>query len=549
MQPDGKILVGGIFTALGDATTGIVNRSHIGRLNSDGTVDLTFDPGANAEVLTLAVQANGQILVGGAFSQLGGGGSGTTARSRIGRLNADGSIDAAFDPGTNGPVRSIAVQPNGQILVGGNFTMLGGTATIARNYIGRLESNGSLDASFDPGANRRVLSVVAQADGRILLGGSFDLLGGGGSGATTRFGIGRLFADGSLDPTFNPGANGEIRTIAVQTDNQILIGGDFTLLGGGGSGTTERNFIGRLSAGGVVDPAFDPNPNVQVNALVLQADGRILVGGQFTAFGPTQSTLRYRIARLSNSQAAVQSHEVTCLGCQKPASGTPSLNATVSWTRSGAGPEVDRVTFDFSGDGVSYFAAGAGTRVATEWRLTRETGELGQSFFVRARGYYRTGLGNGSGSIVESIRKVNISCPTLATVPLIAGMVDVAYTTTFTTSDALGLVSFSTSSALPTGVTLSSAGVLSGTPTQAGTFPLTVTATDASSGCAGTQTYTLTINPRPTVALDKTSLRFGAVTNGLGVRVADCSADRAVDADRNRDRDVDSGVEPAVAAG
>ena len=172
------------------------------------------------------------------------------------------------------------------------------------------------------------------------------------------------------------------------------------------------------------------------------------------------------------------------------------------------------MTFDFSGDGVSYVPAGAGTRLATEWRLTSLTGGFGQSFFVRARGYYGTGLENGSGSIVESIRKVNISCPTLAATALIAGMVGVAYTATFTTSDALGLVSFSTSSTLPAGITLSSAGVLAGTPTQAGTFPLTVTATDASSGCAASGAYTLTINPPPTMALDKTTLGFGAVTTG-----------------------------------
>ena len=181
--------------------------------------------------------------------------------------------------------------------------------------------------------------------------------------------------------------------------------------------------------------------------------------------------------------------------------------------------------------------------------MTRQTGEFGQSFFVRARGYYRAGFGNGSGSIVESIRKVNISCPTLAAVPLIAGMVGVAYTTTFTTSDALGLVSFSTSSALPAGITLSSAGVLAGTPTQAGTFPLTVTATDASSGCAATGAYTLTIHPPPTMTLDKTALAIWGGDDGRGIRVADGCADRAVDADRNWDGDVDSGVEPAVAAG
>jgi hypothetical protein len=70
---------------------------------------------------------------------LGGGGTGTTTRNYIGRLNIDGSLDASFNPGANGVINALAVQADGKILVGGTFTMLGGgTGTTARNYIGRI---------------------------------------------------------------------------------------------------------------------------------------------------------------------------------------------------------------------------------------------------------------------------------------------------------------------------------------------------------------------------------------------------------------------------
>ena len=154
--------------------------------------------------------------------------------------------------------------------------------------------------------------------------------------------------------------------------------------------------------------------------------------------------------------------------------------------------------------------------MATEWRLTSLTGAFGQSFFVRARGYYGTGLENASGSIIESIRKVNISCPTITTTALGAGTVGVPYTTTFTTSDALGLVSFSTSSVLPAGVTLSAAGVLAGTPGQNGAFPLTVTATDLSSGCVGSKDFTLTISATNPVPTTSSLSPAGATSGGQG---------------------------------
>ena len=92
---------------------------------------------------------------------------------------------------------------------------------------------------------------------------------------------------------------------------------------------------------------------------------------------------------------------------------------------------------------------------------------------------------NASGSIVESIRQVYVACPTLAPTSLVAGRVGSSYAATFTASDALGIATFGVAGALPTGLIWTSAGTLTGTPTQAGTFPLTVNATDASSGCAG----------------------------------------------------------------
>ena len=171
------------------------------------TVDPEFNPGASSDVVSsdvysLAVQADGKVLVGGGFTTLGG-----QARNYIGRLTADGILDSGFNPGANSSVGSLAVQADGKILVGGGFTMLGGQA---RNHIGRLNADGTLDSGFNPGANSSVGSLAVQADGKVLVGGFFTTLGG-----PARNYIGRLTADGILDSGFNPGANGPVVSLAV----------------------------------------------------------------------------------------------------------------------------------------------------------------------------------------------------------------------------------------------------------------------------------------------------------------------------------------------
>src|SRR5439155_797511 len=138
-----------------------------------------FDPGADRNVKALAVQPDGKIIVGGTFSTLGGGGTGTTTRKHIGRLNPDGTLDLSFDPGANDRISAIALQPDGKILVGGNFTTCGGggIGTVPRSCIARLNPDGTIDAGFDPGASGRgtepedstIFSIVVQADGKIVV--------------------------------------------------------------------------------------------------------------------------------------------------------------------------------------------------------------------------------------------------------------------------------------------------------------------------------------------------------------------------------------------
>ena len=300
VQPDGKVLVGGTFTLIGGGGSGSTARNNIARLNPDGSVDALFDPNASGMVRAIALQPDGKILVGGSFTQIGG-----AARSRIARLNANGTLDPGFDPGANGVISGFAVQPDGKIVVVGYFTTLGGggTGTTTRNYIGRLNADGSLDSGFNPGANANTLTVALESDGQILVGGYFTALGGGGTGTTTRNRIGRLNSGGSLDTGFNPGANNSVWSIAVQEDGQILVVGLFTKLGGG-TGTINRNFIGRLTATGSVD-AFNPGANNALQAFALQADGKIVVGGSFSGLGGgSGTTVRNRIGRL-NSDGSV----------------------------------------------------------------------------------------------------------------------------------------------------------------------------------------------------------------------------------------------------
>jgi uncharacterized delta-60 repeat protein len=276
VQPDGKILVGGSFTAIGGS-----NRARLARLNADGSLDAGFIASADAgSVDQLVLQADGKLLIAGLFTQING-----LPRPSFARLNADGSLDTAFDvpvaTASTTPnvlvVSVVAVQPDGRILIGGNMSTVAGQA---RTSLARLNADGSLDATFNPSPNFTVSAIVVQPDGKILIGGSFTTVG-----FTARNRLARLNADGSIDATFNSGADASVMRLALQADGRVLVAGTFSSLTGG-----LRSRLARVGPDGTLDASFDPNVTGTVGgsspgvyALVVPGPDQVVFGGAFSA--------------------------------------------------------------------------------------------------------------------------------------------------------------------------------------------------------------------------------------------------------------------------
>lgn len=312
IQPDGQIVIGGDFTSLQPGGSGAATtRLRAARLNENGTIDARFNPSLGGErqpqVHALLLQPDGRIIIGGSFTTAQPGGTGATAtRQRLARFNADGSLDASFDPGPNGMVLALALHTDGRILVGGGFTgfqRAGQSDLTGRSRIARLNRDGTVDASFDANANNAVTTIAVQRDGRILLGGQFTTLHPiGDENPSSRARLGRLLADGTLDYDFVATVNGPVARIAVQPDGAILVGGTFNTAWGRGGASAGRNNIARFFPDGSVDPNFSPNVNSQVAAIAFQPDGKIVLGGYFTrvqARGATTGLVRNRLARFA----------------------------------------------------------------------------------------------------------------------------------------------------------------------------------------------------------------------------------------------------------
>ncbi|MFH0974290.1 MAG: hypothetical protein V1874_00735 [Spirochaetota bacterium] len=283
IQSDGKIIIGGYFTAYNSTV-----RNRIARINTDGSLDTSFDPGTGATnyLNSIAIQSDGKILIGGGFTAYN-----STVRNRIARINTNGSIDSSFNPGTgaNSSVSSIAIQSDGKILIGGGFTSYNSTV---RNHIARINTDGSLDSSFDPdtGANSSVSSIAIQSDGKILIGGGFTTYN-----STVRNHITRINSDGSLDTTFNPGtgAGDNVKCMSIQSDGKIVIGGEFTTYN-----STVRCRIARINSDGSLNTTFDPGTGADddIECMSIQSDSKIIVGGEFSSYN---GTARNNIARIN----------------------------------------------------------------------------------------------------------------------------------------------------------------------------------------------------------------------------------------------------------
>jgi uncharacterized delta-60 repeat protein len=275
-QADGKILVGGFFTTY----KGVAENCII-RLNSDGSKDSSFNTGTgfNNTVWTIKQQSDGKILVGGEFTSYN-----SVTEKGIIRLNLDGSKDTSFNTGTGFDADVLIIQPqtNGKILVGGNFNSYN---NVTENFILRLNADGTKDTSFNTGTgfNNNIITIQTQADGKILAGGNFDSYNGVGVSK-----IIRLNTDGSKDTSFTgTGFNNLVLTIQPETDGKILVGGFFNSY----NGLTENRIV-RLNADGSKDTSFNTGTgfNNAVWTIQQQADGKILVGGNFTTYNDDNSS-------------------------------------------------------------------------------------------------------------------------------------------------------------------------------------------------------------------------------------------------------------------
>lgn len=308
-QTDGKIIAVGMFSQMNG-----VLRSGIARVDSEGNLDPSFDPGTGFDSAPsmLVVQSDGKILAIGSFSTYNG-----SARSSIARINPDGSLDAGFAPIVSG-VSGISLQTDGKIIISGSFTIVNGTG---RTRVARLETNGDLDNSFNTTIGSGTISqTIVQSDGKIMISGGFS-----GVNGFNRSGLVRLNSDGSLDQTFNvsggivgaglwiqpdgkyitantsrlarknsdgspdntfvstefsdgSSSDTRIHSVLIMPDGSLIVGGNFDRVGG-----FPRRNLTRLKPNGELDPLFlIDGANEQVRVIIAAGDSKVLIGGEFT---------------------------------------------------------------------------------------------------------------------------------------------------------------------------------------------------------------------------------------------------------------------------
>lgn len=362
-QPDGKIIVGGSFTAY----NGIACKNLI-RLNLDGTLDTSFNIGtgptsslASTSIRDLVIDLNGKILVAGYFTSFNG-----NSRNCIARLNDDGSIDNSFsgvtliiNPNINNTsvirrIESIKLTQDGKVLIGGDFRVTGQASFTIYDFV-RLNTDGSFDSTFifqdnifetesivtgvDLQSDNKIIvsvinfpnppvlrfnpdgskdtsflsspyqgsgfSVLVAPDDKIFLGGLFQL----SFGALNRIFV-KLNSDGSLDSNFaifeapsGSSANNVIYAIK-RHEGKILIGGNLSSYGG-----VAYNSMARLNGDGTVDESFvsGTGPNSTIQAIDVDSNNRILIGGNFSGFN---GLLANRITRLLGAELSLDEYEL-----------------------------------------------------------------------------------------------------------------------------------------------------------------------------------------------------------------------------------------------
>lgn len=314
-----------VFQTDGKIITRTINSLY--RFNSNGTIDTTFFSGTTFPIIAsgnftdeiVTTQNDGKILIGGRFTGYTSN-SQTFTKNALVRLNSDGTVDASFNNGLGFQqtafipfivaIREIDVLPDGKILVGGSFNKYNG---INVNGIVRLNPDSSIDTSFiNTGSvsGDMVTEIITLPNGKILV---------AAAEPQTYFGINRgsivrLNSDGGFDNTFVANVIGDIRSMVVNTDGSILLGlnnlGNIQVIKLNSNGTVNTSFI-------------IGNVNAPLHDIELQFDGKIVVVGVFTTYNGISAS---GIIRL-NADGSVNQ----CPPLPTPTP-TPTLTATPSST-------------------------------------------------------------------------------------------------------------------------------------------------------------------------------------------------------------------------
>jgi len=288
VQPDGAVVLGGDFTSYNGVPCG-----RIVRLLPSGQRDSSFNAsgvGANARVSALAVQPDGKIVAGGEFTSF----NGQTALNLV-RLEANGAVDPGFNAlgfalGGQGPigVHAFALQEDGKLLVGGYFESYG---QLFANGLVRVETDGTPDLGFDIGGGAtlgsqitgEVWGITLLAGGSMLVAGDFTNFNFATAGSLVR-----LTSAGQVDTNFlaSGAANNVVYSAQLVSGTQAVIVGEFTAYGG-----ITSNCIARINiATGALDTAFaaagpGPTQGGQVPpslvACSVLPSGQLLIGGSF----------------------------------------------------------------------------------------------------------------------------------------------------------------------------------------------------------------------------------------------------------------------------
>jgi uncharacterized delta-60 repeat protein len=317
-QPDGKVLA-----QMGSVLFNGFTKSGISRFSTDGTLDTSFHyagTGAKPSVDAMHILPDGKILIAGGFTNVNG-----IAKQGIARLNADGTLDTSYSLTLTGSLSlgRILPSPGGKLLLVGAFTSIGGinTTNIARLHPDGTPDTGFVSATVLPGLQadtRALVRPIVQADGKIVIGGTFTNVGG-----LSRNGVARLNADGSLDTSFDPGTGvslgfdtGGATTVPTtyslvqQPDGKILIGGSFYNV----NGVQQQNLARLNGDGGPVVSQSTNAGNITLSVVTSgtgltyqwQVNGTNLIGATGATFTVTNFAAanagRYSVI-VSNSAA------------------------------------------------------------------------------------------------------------------------------------------------------------------------------------------------------------------------------------------------------